>query len=416
MKPRFLRFGAAVAALLLVGGPLAVSGHAVDDGALSAGSASASSVFITYYDTATIFQGGTLPPLDVNIGFSSGDIDRSGSSGAVAALAYSPYVDLPPAVNALAGTNINFDPILSSVRASVTGQPPKDADASLTTPTDITEAGTAQAHLTEGPALDAFSTLARIEPAPSTRIRSAASHIKVARVAGNSVTSATTVLRGVDIAGVLKFDSISLSTTSSADGGAGDAQGSVVIEGATIAGMPVNFTDKGIEAAGKAVPMDLSALKAQLTKAGIDLIAPGEVDQEPGAERSVTIATGPHITFTSPQGNTVEIVLGRAIASSTLLPGFSFGSLPEVSPVIPPVAPLPIPVTQPVLPLPDTTVATQPVVPGQRIVDLSRLVLNDSKSIDAFAALYAAIAVGGILMLMGLVGGRRRSLLDERFR
>lgn len=419
MRFRPLSAGAAVAALMLLAGPGAVTGFAqVDTSGIAAGSASASSVFVRYSDEATFFEGATLGTADLYFGYSSGDVDRSGSSGALAAIAYSPFVDLPPAINALGGTNIDFEPILSRVRASITGQPPKDAEASLTTPTDQVELGTMEAHLAEGPVLDAFTTLARVEPAPATHIKSATSRIRVAKVAGRSVTEATTILRSVSIAGLLTFDSITLTSTSTADGGAGDARGTTLVEGASIAGTPIALTENGIQAADQIVPVDLAQLEDTLAQAGIELVGPSTLTLEPGGERSVAVATGPKITYTSPQANMIEIVLGRAMTSSTLLAGFVPPALPSFPPVAQaPFVPVPVDPGSSVFTPPSDVVAQPPAaVPGSAVVDLSRLVLSDAKSLDGFAALYGAIAVGGMLVLAGVIVPRRRSLLEERLR
>ena len=419
MRPRLLSAGAAVAAAMLLAGPAATTGSAQSDpGGIAAGGASASSFFLTYYDTRTVFEGGTAGPPDVNIGFSTGDIDRSGSSVAIAALAYSPYVDLPPAVNALTpGPDLDYGPVLSRARASVTGQPPKDAVASLSTPTSLTDVGTAEAHLIEGPAIDAYTTLARLEPAPASHIKSATSRIRVRKVAGSAVTESTTLLRGVSIAGLLSFDSVSLTSVSVADGSAGTADAVVAIEGAAIAGTPIVLTETGFTIADQAVPVDLSAMKDALQQAGIELFGPGTITEEPGAERSLAVATGPKIRFRSPQDNTVEIVLGHAIAASTLLPGFVLPPLPTLPPVAPPPAPPVVDVGGPAFVPPAAPPAAPPVTtPGSAVVDLSKLVLSDARSVDGFAALYSAVAAGGILILGGLVLPRRRSLLEERLR
>ena len=419
MRLRPLSAGAAFAALMFMAGPGAVTGFAqVDTSGIAAGSASASSLFVRYSDDATFFEGATLGTADFYFGYSTGDVDRSGSSAGLAAVAYSPFVDLPPAINALAGTNIDFEPILSRARASITGQPPKDAVASLTTPTDQAEAGTMEAHLAEGPVLDAFTTLTRVEPAPGTHIKSATSRIRVAKIAGRSVTEATTILRSVNIAGLIKFDSITLTSTSTADGGAGDARGTVLVEGGSIAGIPIAVTENGIQAADQVLPLDLQALEDAVAQAGIELIGPSTLTLEPGAERSVAVATGPKIKFTSPQANTIEIVLGRAMTSSTLLAGFVPPKLPTIPPAGPaPFVPGPVDSGGSVFTPPSGVVAPPPAaVPGAAVVDLSRLVLSDAKSIDGFAALYGAIAAGGMLMLAGVILPRRRSLLEERLR
>ncbi|MGH2794461.1 MAG: hypothetical protein ACRDKG_09160, partial [Actinomycetota bacterium] len=299
MRPRVLSAGAAAAALMLLAGPGAVSTSAqVDNGSIAAGSAAASSVFVTYYDRATFFEGGTLGTADFYLGYATGDIDRSGSSGGIAAVAYSPYVDLPPAVNGLAGTNIDFDPILSRARASVTGQPPKEAKASLVTPSELAEAGTAEAHLIDGPAIETFTTMLRLEPAPATHIKSATSRIKVSKVAGNAVTEATTILRSVSIAGLITFDSITVTSRTAADGGSGEAQGNIIVEGGTIAGTPIAITENGLQVADQVIPFDLSQVEEALAQAGIELIGPSTLTLEPGGERSVAEATGPKIKFT----------------------------------------------------------------------------------------------------------------------
>ena len=419
MRLRPLSAGAAFAALMLMAGPGAVTGFAqVDTSGIAAGSASASSVFVRYSDDATFFEGATLGTADFYLGYANGDVDRTGSSGAIAAVAYSPFVDLPPAINALGGTNIDFEPILGRARASITGQPPKDAVASLTTPTDQVEVGTMEAHLAEGPVLDALTTLTRIEPAPGTHIKSATSRIRVAKISGRSVTEATTILRSVSIAGLITFDSITLTSTSTADGGAGDARGTVVVEGGSIAGTPIAINENGIQVADQAFPLDLQQLEDGLLQAGIELVAPSTLTLEPGAERSVAIATGPTIRYTSPQANKIEIVLGRALTSSTLLAGFVPPALPSIPPAAPaPFVPAPVDPGGSVFTPPSDVVAQPPAaLPGSRVVDLSRLVLSDAKSLDGFAALYGAIAVGGLLVLAGVIVPRRRSFLEERLR
>lgn len=417
MRPRIISAGAAVAAAMLIAGPGAVSGSALeDDGSIGAGSASASGVFVTYFDDATFFEGATLGTVDLNIGYAVGEVDRSGSSSAIGAIAYSPFFDLPGAVNALANTNFDFEPIQSRARASVTGQPPKDAVASLTTPTDQVEVGTMEAHLSAGPTVDAFSTLARVEPAPGTHIKSAISRVKVTKVSGKAMTEATTTLRSVTIAGLISFDSIILKATSIADGGAGDSSGSIIVEGGSIAGTPIAIDEGGIHVADQIAPFDLAPLEDALLQAGIELIGPSTVTEEPGGEFSVTKVRGPQITFTSPQNNNLQIILGSVEAASTLLPGFSLPTLPE-APVVPvPPPQIPIDTVGPGFVAPPAVVPQQPSAPGRAVVDLSRLVLSDAKSLDGFAALYSALAVGGMLILAGLVAPRRRSLLEERFR
>ncbi|MGH2726896.1 MAG: hypothetical protein ACRDKS_07945, partial [Actinomycetota bacterium] len=212
-------------------------------------------------------------------------------------------------------------------------------------------------------------------------------------------------------------DSIVLKATSIADGGAGDSSGSIIVEGGSIAGTPIAIDEGGIHIADQIAPLDLAPLESALAQAGIELIGPSTVKREPGGEYSVTSVRGPQIKLTTSQGNNLQIVLGRAEAASTLLPGFSLPPLPEVPPVVPaPPVQIPIDTVGPGFTPPTDVVPQPPAAPGQAVVDLSRLVLSDAKSLDGFAALYSALAVGGMLVLAGLVAPRRRSHLEDRFR
>jgi len=429
MKVRiFLGVGAIVVSLILVGPTTTVAVHAEDE--LSSGSASASSMYFTYFDNDNVFRGGTVGPPDTNVPFASGDYDLTGNGSAVAGLAYNPYMEAPGLANSLAGTAIDFEncPIaqlcdfigphgVGRVRAIVRGRPPQKRDASLVEPMDQAEAGTAVASLAEGPVVEAVATLNRVTPAEGTSVQSVRSHITVKQVSGHAVSEATTVLHSVSINGVLQFDSITLHATSVADGGASSANGQVTVEGASIAGTPVQITPDGFMVAGQTLPVDTSVLRTQLAQAGITLIDSGNTSVERSATRAVATVTGPHLTVVSSQGNTIDIVLGSAQTGSSFTPGISAPSLPIQPPAAAPPQGGTVVLGSEVTP-PSEGIAPAPVPPatGPATVSLERLILGSAKAVDAFTGLYAALAVLGLLVLAGVAMPRERSIIDQRRR
>ncbi|MGB8649813.1 MAG: hypothetical protein WCD35_04040 [Mycobacteriales bacterium] len=116
-------------------------------------------------------------------------------------------------------------------------------------------------------ALDGASTLA------TTAGRSAASSSVALTAAAAAVGDATSSIRDVTIAGLVKVRSVVSTAHATTDGRTARATGSTVVSGVAVAGIPVTVGEHGVEVAGSALPTAglLDTVESALTQAQITL-------------------------------------------------------------------------------------------------------------------------------------------------
>ena len=289
-------------------GPVGADSASADP--LSGGGATGRGVFLTYSDRDNVIEGGTVAAPDTASPTAEAAIDLTGLGSALAALGYSPYSDAAGIVNAFGGTELPLGKVGEQSRAKVAGRPPQESA------TGVSESiGQAQARLADGPTAEARASMAQFQgtvvAADLGQVRAAVATVK--RTADSTVT---VVLRSLQIGEHLRIDSVTLTARALADGAAGVAAATVVVEGLTLRGSPVRLTPKGFEPIGAAAP-DLSALAA----GGVELVGAGETEARPGGRQADARATGPRLRFRSSDGRLVTVVLGQAVVSSTLVPG-----------------------------------------------------------------------------------------------
>ena len=312
MISRGRRFAAVALAAAWAGavpaGPVGADSASADP--LSGGGATGRGVFLTYSDRDNVIEGGTVAAPDTASPTAEAAIDLTGLGSALAALGYSPYSDAAGIVNAFGGTELPLGKVGEQSRAKVAGRPPQESA------TGVSESiGQAQARLADGPTAEARASMAQFQgtgvAADLGQVRAA-----VATAKGTADSTVTVVLRSLRIGEHLRIDSVTLTARALADGAAGVAAATVVVEGLTLGGSPVRLTPKGFEPIGAAAP-DLSALAA----GGVELVGAGETEARPGGRQADARATGPRLRFRSSDGRLVTVVLGQAVVSSTWVPG-----------------------------------------------------------------------------------------------
>lgn len=355
------------AAVVGVAGLLPVAGTAQTP-KLASGVATASGVYARYADQETFFPGATTPPPDGNSIFASAGVDRTGIAVATAAMSYSGYMELLGAINGVAPPGfpaLPADTIADSVRARVEGVPPKEQDASVAAQEGI-EGGRATARLEEGPIASAVAVGTGVAGLPDVSFDQGRGRADVAD-SGTAATSESLVeLRDVAIGGALHIDSVVLTGSASADGAHGQADGSVVVDRATVGETPVLIDETGIHAAGQDAPLGADPVSGALAAAGITFLGAGTVTEEPGPERSVVEAQGPAFRVTSPDGHTVDYVLGKLQAVSTYVAAET-GPQPAPPPVLTEPGPSPTAgpaVVTPTVPPPARGTARTPTTSG----------------------------------------------------
>lgn len=292
---------AVIAVALLAPFPAGPAGAA----ALAGGGATGRGVFVTYADRDTVIEGGTVAAPDLAAPTAQAATDFTGLGSALAALGYSPYSDAAGVLNAFGGTELPVGSIGERSRAKVAGRPPQESTAALSE-----SAGRARARLVDGPTAEAWTSLAS-PPDGSVTTRAGEIRATVATVTRTADSRVTVVLRGVRI-GELHIESITLAADALADGAAGRAAATTVVEGVTLGGTPVRLTPKGFEPVGAGAP-DLSGLAS----AGIEVLSAGGTVAQPGGRQADARAVGPRLRFRSPDGRLLTVVLGEAVATST---------------------------------------------------------------------------------------------------
>jgi hypothetical protein len=302
------------AALLLAGAGLALPagpGGADDYGALVGGEAIGRGIFATYSDRDTVIDGGTVTAPDFSSPLARAALDLTGLGAGLASLGYSPYSDGAGVINAFAGTSLPVDSFSGASRAKVTGRPPQDQQAAAPGP----PGSGARARLTEGPTAEATALAFATPQGQALSVRVGDVRSTVSRAGSTVGSTVSVVLRSVTIGEILTIESITLTSSATADGAAGQAAASSLVEGVAVAGRPVRLTAGGLEPVG-AAPPDLGGL----TAAGIEVLSAGETTSTPGPNQSDARATGPRIRLRTADGRTLILVLGEALASSEFVP------------------------------------------------------------------------------------------------
>ena len=283
----------------------APAGH----GTLAGGGATGQGVFLTYSDRDLVIDGGTVAAPDFGAPTAEATIDLTGLGSALAALGYSPYSDAAGVLNAFGGTELPVGSVGERSRAKVAGRPPQESAVTVSG-----SVGQAKARLVDGPTADASAALAH---APGTvAVQAGDARATVTTASRTADSKVTVVLRRLRIGEDLQIETVTLTANALADGGAGVAGATVVVEGVTLRGTPVRLTPRGLEPAG-AAPPDLAPLQA----AGIEVLSAGETQAKPGGRQAEARASGPRLRFRSSDGRLLTIVLGQAVASSTWAPG-----------------------------------------------------------------------------------------------
>ncbi|MEW6477791.1 MAG: hypothetical protein AB1679_36560 [Actinomycetota bacterium] len=289
--------------------PPAAAPAGADPLSLAGGGATGRGIFLTYSDRDTVLEGGTVAAPDLASPVAQAAIDFTGLGSALAALGYSPYSDAAGVLNAFGGTELPVGSIGERSRAKVAGRPPQESTAALSE-----SVGQAQARLVDGPAAEAWTSVVSA-PDGAVTARTGELRATVATVTKTADSRVTVVLRQIRI-GELRIESIVLTAEALADGAAGRATASTVVEGATLGGRPVRLTPRGLEPVGATAP-DLSGLD----RAGIEVVSTGGALARPGGRQADARAIGPRLRLRSPDGRLLTVVLGEAVATSTREPG-----------------------------------------------------------------------------------------------
>lgn len=301
------------AAAVLAGATLALPAPAgaAEGATLVGGEALGRGVFATYSDRDTVIDGGTVAAPDFSSPVARAALDLTGLGSGLASLAYSPYNDAAGVINAFGGTSLPVNSFSEASRAKVTGTPPQEHKATAPGP----PGSGAWARLSEGPTVEAAALAYAGPPGQALAVRIGDVRATVRRSGPTVGSAVSVVLRALSIGELVTFESITLTATATADGAAGLAGATSLVEGVAVAGRPVRLTPGGIEPAGAGAP-SLDALAA----AGIEILSAGEATTAPGGRQSEARATGPRIRLRTADGRILTLVLGEAVASSAFAP------------------------------------------------------------------------------------------------
>jgi len=319
---------------------------------LSSAAGEASGIYIRVNDPAVFLEDTIFAPPEISIGYARAGLDRTGAGTALAAAGYSEYMNLLGAVPELGPAFLPPEalPIFellvellppglaesfsSLTQASVRGTPPQAKDSTYL-PGTSAELGVMRAQIEAGPLARATSTYADFPVSLLARASAVDTQTVVSTAGTGRRVEVTSVLRDVTIAEVLEIDAIRVTAVANADGAEGIAEGSVVIDGVTVAGLPAVIDQDGVRFGDEVVPLSIGPINDVLASAGIHVTAPGSVTSEPDGGRSFVLSEGPTIDLVTVDGQEFSLTLGRALASSDLV---LLDAAPAATLPIPPAA------------------------------------------------------------------------------
>lgn len=436
---------ASLAGVLALGGPASLA--TAQSPTLSQARGEASGIYVRANDPSLFLDETILAPPEAHIAYARAELERTGTGSALAANGFSEYMNLLGAVPELGPAFLPpealpvFQLLITLLppglaesfsrltQASVRGLPPQARDATYF-PTGNVEGGVMRASLSDGPTARAHSAFTDAPISLLFRASAISTDTRVTTASIGRRADVVSVLRDVTIAEILEIDAIRVVAIANADGGSGVAEGSVTIDGVTVAGLPAVLDDQGLRFADEVVPLSVAPLEDILATAGVTIVAPGSVTTERDGLASSSRAIGPTFRVVAPEGQEALLTLGRSIASSSLviLPSPPTATPPSADSPVEPSAPMPDatptvpqrqePVTavplagsaQPLLPTPsrpDTPVVAGPQAqdPAAYALDLERLILADAEARRGIEDLYAMLLFP--LFVLGAFGAVR---------
>ena len=302
-----------LAAAVLAGATLAfpAPAGAGQGSTLVGGEALGRGIFATYSDRDTVIEGGTVAPPDFSAPVARAALDLTGLGSGLASLAYSPYNDAAGVINAFGGTSLPVSSFSEASRAKVRGTPPQEHRAAAPGP----PGSGAWARLSEGPTVEAAALAFAAPTGAALAVRIGDVRATVRRSGPTVGSVVSVVLRAVAVGELVTFESITLTASATADGAAGLAEATSLVEGVAVAGRPVRLTPGGIE------PLDAAAPSLDgLAAAGVEIVSAGETKAAPGGQQSEARASGPRLRLRTADGRILTLVLGEAVASSAFAP------------------------------------------------------------------------------------------------
>ncbi len=169
----------------------------------------------------------------------------------------------------------------------------------------------------------------------TSRTRVALTGVKTA------VAEAQSKVADLDIGGVVKIQSVTSSAKATTDGVTGKAAGQTTVSGATIAGVPVTFDDKGLQVAGTSTPLGATAsdtVNAAVKAAGMTIAVSRPTTTIEGG--NVSYSAGSLVFFWQQQPETsMTVVLGGATVSLAATQGLDLVGTDLPATDTPPVDP-----------------------------------------------------------------------------
>jgi hypothetical protein len=410
---RLFGTAAAVATLMLAGaGPLHATGASADGptgsytttaraDALRIGVSATGFVVSSLADVSGPTAQARVDSLGTSVGFAAfpypGDV-IAGAPGLVTSLVV-PKLGLPPP---------NLPPYPLAVSSQYPGQPAQKVDEPALSLTAESSVGSSAGHATATGADSDGNAIGKAVANATSKVDSS----------GELVADAASTVESVTISGIFRIGQVvATAHASSAGTGAPATRSSFSAEGMTVAGVPVELTEKGLVLAGSTVPLPPSSSVAQaLAASGIDVQYLAPVTS-PGDVRSAGFFVS--VAVPSPTGNKFTVVYtfgivragvdGSVGASASPGPVSSAGSS-EFAPAAGGVASLPpkaatgtgaISLAPSVAPSPSSGLQTSaaPSAAGSRRTATGPLSTTSALSLYLVLVVGAAVAVSGSVLL-----------------
>jgi hypothetical protein len=332
-------------------------------------------------------------------------------------------IPLPPGANCL--------PVPPALKQALVGKnDPVRADAKNSGPQDATYGGPGALYM-RAHAVDQEATadagVSSFVAAPLVSFGSVTGHssAQLANSGALAVGDALETIGGMDVGAglpglpanvaLLHIDSLVSTVHVQSDGTKGSGKGGTVISGVTVAGMPATIDQDGLHVGP--VNQPLGSLLAPIADTASRLLGQFKfkvfvtqpVEQTQGSSESLTLG-GVKILFTTPDGSSFQITMGKAAAAVDGSPNEPFPALPAIPPVAEPSVSAPeAALAAPSLPDLASSPSATPSAPVAAAVPQST---RNTSFLPGFGGLAVGLLIAG-LVAVALIGAGLKRLSDD---